>query len=309
MPGDSGVLVVTRVRSITTKCTRGRGCSGHPAFPTPSTGRKSFCKARAHRAARSRSLVSNWSAVIASAALQTPSRCQRVRAKRGPMTGSASNPESRDSGSGPADHPGMTVSGLHVIASAANPLFLFAARWIASRSLLSGGASAVRKLDHGLAGRHLLARLVAHHDIDQHPARIRRDLFRFDDAGRLDGVARPDRLDPPGFEAAMNGAGGIGPVGDHPRDQPEIVHAVHDDAAETGLAEIALHVLVVEMQRVVVERGVAEQADGFAADREFRTVDRIAGPQIFERGAHEPLPFTSAGWSGRARNRSLRHAG
>jgi hypothetical protein len=33
-----------------------------------------------------------------------PGRCQRVRAKRGPMTGSASNPESRDSGSG-ADAP------------------------------------------------------------------------------------------------------------------------------------------------------------------------------------------------------------
>jgi hypothetical protein len=40
MPGDSGVLVVTRVRSTNTKCTRGRGCSGHPAFPTPSSGRK-----------------------------------------------------------------------------------------------------------------------------------------------------------------------------------------------------------------------------------------------------------------------------
>src|SRR6266700_8213238 len=38
MPGDSGVLVVTRVRSTNTKCTRGRGCSGHPAFPTPSLG-------------------------------------------------------------------------------------------------------------------------------------------------------------------------------------------------------------------------------------------------------------------------------
>src|ERR1700704_546687 len=40
MSGDSGVLVVTRVRSTTTKCTRGRGCNGHPAFPTPSLGRK-----------------------------------------------------------------------------------------------------------------------------------------------------------------------------------------------------------------------------------------------------------------------------
>jgi hypothetical protein len=38
MPGDSGVLVVTRVRSTATKCTRGRGCNGHPAFPTPSLG-------------------------------------------------------------------------------------------------------------------------------------------------------------------------------------------------------------------------------------------------------------------------------
>jgi hypothetical protein len=38
MSGDSGVLVVTRVRSTTTKCTRGRGCNGHPAFPTPSLG-------------------------------------------------------------------------------------------------------------------------------------------------------------------------------------------------------------------------------------------------------------------------------
>ena len=28
----------TRVRSTTTKCTRGRGCNGHPAFPTPSLG-------------------------------------------------------------------------------------------------------------------------------------------------------------------------------------------------------------------------------------------------------------------------------
>jgi hypothetical protein len=40
MPGESGVLVVTRVRSTNTKCTRGRGCSGHPAFPTPSRGRE-----------------------------------------------------------------------------------------------------------------------------------------------------------------------------------------------------------------------------------------------------------------------------
>src|SRR6195256_5739082 len=52
MPGDSGVLVVTRVRSTNTKCTRGRGCNGHPAFPTPSLGAKDSSTTRAHRVAR-----------------------------------------------------------------------------------------------------------------------------------------------------------------------------------------------------------------------------------------------------------------
>jgi hypothetical protein len=47
--GRSGVLVVARVRSTNTKCTRGCGCSGHPAFPTPSSGRK--IKARLGRIA------------------------------------------------------------------------------------------------------------------------------------------------------------------------------------------------------------------------------------------------------------------
>src|SRR6266478_10132733 len=59
MPGDSGVLVVTRVRSTNTKCTRGCGCSGHPAFPTPSLGAEDKCKPRAHRAAISRSRIWN----------------------------------------------------------------------------------------------------------------------------------------------------------------------------------------------------------------------------------------------------------
>src|ERR1700704_5221700 len=30
------------LRSTTTKCTRGRGCNGHPAFPTPSLGGRFF---------------------------------------------------------------------------------------------------------------------------------------------------------------------------------------------------------------------------------------------------------------------------
>src|SRR6266851_4936681 len=50
--GRSGVLVVTRVRSTNPKCTRGCGCSGHPAFPTPSLGAKDSCTTRALRVAR-----------------------------------------------------------------------------------------------------------------------------------------------------------------------------------------------------------------------------------------------------------------
>ena len=57
--GRSGVLVVTRVRSTTTKCTRGRGCSGHPAFPTPSKGARDKYTTRAFCAAGSRSRVCN----------------------------------------------------------------------------------------------------------------------------------------------------------------------------------------------------------------------------------------------------------
>src|ERR1700730_9126932 len=40
MPGDFGVLVVTRVPFTTTKCTRDRGCIVRPEFPTPSDGRE-----------------------------------------------------------------------------------------------------------------------------------------------------------------------------------------------------------------------------------------------------------------------------
>jgi len=43
------------------------------------------------------------------------------------------------------------------------------------------------------------------------------------------------------------------------------------------------------MQRVVVERGVAEQPDGFAADREFRAVDRVAGFQVEGLNAKPPI--------------------
>ena len=97
-----------------------------------------------------------------------------------------------------------------------------------------------RKLHHRLARRHLLAGLVLHHHVDQHPTRTLRDLLRFDDSGGLNDIAGLHRLHPPRFQPAVDRARRIGPVGDHPGNQPEIVHAVHDDAAEIGLAEIAL---------------------------------------------------------------------
>src|SRR4051812_26227076 len=78
---------------------------------------------------------------------------------------------------------------------------------------LRGGKSAVREFDHGLAGRDLFVVLVADQDIDQDPARFVRGLLRLDDSRRLDGVAGFYRLDPAGFEAAMDGAGGGGPGG------------------------------------------------------------------------------------------------
>src|SRR6267142_1235939 len=67
MPGDSGVLVVTRVRSTTTKCTRGRGCNGHPAFPTPSLGGRFINGSGALRG----EVANVCLAVIASAAKQS----------------------------------------------------------------------------------------------------------------------------------------------------------------------------------------------------------------------------------------------
>ena len=73
MPGDSGVLVVTRVRSITTKCTRDRGCNGHPAFPTPSLGGR-FLQDSGALASRGREVVSGYF-VIAS------QRVARMRAR------------------------------------------------------------------------------------------------------------------------------------------------------------------------------------------------------------------------------------
>src|SRR3954468_9359826 len=81
----------------------------------------------------------------------------------------------------------------------------------------------------------------------------------------------------------MDRASRVSPIGDHAGEQPKIVHAVHDNAAELRLAKAALHVVVVEVQRVVVERGFAEKPDRLAGHGEARPFDGLAGLQIFER--------------------------
>src|SRR5450631_4447637 len=87
--GRSGVLVVTRVRSTTTIAHETAGASGTRHSPRPCLGRE--INANLGRIApRDRDVIFGADTVI-------PGRCQRVRATRGPMTGSASNPESRDS--------------------------------------------------------------------------------------------------------------------------------------------------------------------------------------------------------------------
>ena len=55
------------VRSTNTKCTRGRGCSGHPAFPTPSLGGRFINGSGAWRGG----VVNACLDVIASAAKQS----------------------------------------------------------------------------------------------------------------------------------------------------------------------------------------------------------------------------------------------
>src|SRR3977135_2990219 len=42
--GCSGGPVVTTLVCVTTLCARGCGCGGHPAFPTPSVGRKAHAR-------------------------------------------------------------------------------------------------------------------------------------------------------------------------------------------------------------------------------------------------------------------------
>jgi len=98
--GDSGVLVVTRVRSTNTKCTRDCGCNGHPAFPTPSLGGRA--KQRLGRfASRGRERVSG----IGKLSFRGDAK-HRTRNLEIPRCAIA------HLRSGPADHPGMTAMDL-----------------------------------------------------------------------------------------------------------------------------------------------------------------------------------------------------
>jgi hypothetical protein len=134
--------------SFTHFCTRDRGCSAHPVFPAPSLGGVT-CTIRAQRAAGTRSRIqpslrakrSNPFLLCGSmdcfaCARNDVERAESVaRMERSENPGlaptlgfpdyasfhpgyaavipgrcEASSPESRDSGSGPSDHPGMTAS-------------------------------------------------------------------------------------------------------------------------------------------------------------------------------------------------------
>ena len=73
MPGDPGVLVVTNARAYY-QYTRSRGCNGHPAFPTPSLGRKHLSKL-GRLAPRDCEVVSGLAVIASEAKQSTPSCC------------------------------------------------------------------------------------------------------------------------------------------------------------------------------------------------------------------------------------------
>jgi hypothetical protein len=101
--GNAGRLRCTRCYSCAFyqyNCTRGRGCNGHQAFPTPSIGAEDKCRARAHRAARSRSCVCS-----------SHRHCEERSDPDAVIPGwsAGPDPESRDSGFDAPHRPGMTV--------------------------------------------------------------------------------------------------------------------------------------------------------------------------------------------------------
>src|SRR5690606_17806630 len=114
-----------------------------------------------------------------------------------------------------------------------------------------------------------------------------RSFYFFDNTRRGNGVSRLDRRFPARFQPAMGTALRQGPVSHHFCDQTEVGHSVHDDAAEVRLAEIRLHVLIVPVQWVVVEGGLAEFPDGFPGGTErsaFNTLAFLKRKLVFHSG-------------------------
>src|SRR6266853_6715203 len=127
MPGDSGVLVVTRVRSITIIAHEAAGALGIRRSPRPPWA-ENKCTARAHPAARR----------VAACGLDVVAETQTPSFRDGPKDQTSDAQlrigESRDSGFDASHRPGMTAVGLFAEPTSAAPR-------IASRSLSSGAHS------------------------------------------------------------------------------------------------------------------------------------------------------------------------
>jgi hypothetical protein len=173
MPGDSGVLVVTRVLLTTTKRTRGRGCSGHPAFPTPSIGREILAelgrivsRGRERTSGTGRLKIELGARATNSASSRTSAARSGTHNHRCPCyarLGLQFHPTANIGGYGSRPSPGRRKSpnGLTVIAKsgADEPIHAFlAARWIASRSISSGAPSRDAVVRHD--GKHVRRRVT-----------------------------------------------------------------------------------------------------------------------------------------------------
>src|SRR3982074_2896009 len=121
------LYLYARVRVLCTYCTRDRGCSKHPAFPAPSIGREIF-QGLGRIAPRDREVVSVTREVV-SVTIATSLRGAKRRLVRRSSTSEGGS----------------------------NPFLLYAARWIASRSLSSGAHSRDPVARNEDKSRHTLA--------------------------------------------------------------------------------------------------------------------------------------------------------
>src|SRR3954467_12798074 len=88
MPGESGGPSVTTLVCLFHFCTRGCGCIGHPAFPTPFVGRKIHAQL-GRLAPRDREVVSEicFGSLKIEAEETSPSSRTRERSERDPGRG------------------------------------------------------------------------------------------------------------------------------------------------------------------------------------------------------------------------------